>query len=316
MGPVEISNEIRASYSDPAMDALLGGVGDEQRPLTRHFTQSEEFFLKLEEELTVPQFSIHHDVRQPRPSPAYLASLLEVTGQVARLAPQVLKGLSWFFDPTEILRPGFYRLATCEGRPYLCLLRIDLVMRPSEATVIARGTNDTTPQYRSRRLFLESTVIPLAEAAEENGPARAFRVRQTISQTWIGEQGRGYFVQGIWMDADLTRFFSKLLLPPKRSTYPYYPYQCRYKTVCHSSIRFSPRARAESVPALHRCLGLLVPVMDRIEEAMKGTQFSEQMELFQELKRMVPASWYEEWESFRVEAYLNESEKKEFRIDD
>jgi hypothetical protein len=298
------------------MDALLAGVGDEQRPFTRHFNQSEEFFLKLEGEYTIPQFSIHHDVRLPRPSSLYLASLLKVTEQVTRLAPQVLKGLSYFFDPAEILRPGFYRLSTFEGRPYLSLVRIDLVMRPSESVVTVRGTNDITPQYRSNRLFLESTVIPLAEVAQESGQVQTFRVRQTISQTWIGEQGRGYFVQGIWMDADLTKFFSRLLLPPGRTTYPYYPYQCKYKTVCHSSIRFSPQARSESVPALHRSLTLLVPVMDRIEEKMKGARFSEQMEVFQELKRMVPPAWYEEWDTFRVESYLNESEKKEFRIED
>jgi hypothetical protein len=55
--------------------------------------------------------------------------------------------------------------------------------------------------------------------------------------------------------------------------------------------------------------------MARVEKEMKAG-FSEQMDFFRELKEKVPSAWYEPWKSIRVEAYLNESEKKEFRVED
>jgi hypothetical protein len=129
MEPVE-ANEIRLSYSDPGMDALLAGVGDDQRPVSRHFNQSEDFFVLLEDEYTVPHLSIHHDVRLAKPSAAYMAALLKVTGQLIRLAPQVFKGLTYFFNPVETLRPCFYQLHVVENREYLHLVRVDLMVSP------------------------------------------------------------------------------------------------------------------------------------------------------------------------------------------
>jgi hypothetical protein len=309
------SNEIRLSSSDRDMDALLARVGEESRSYSRHFNQSEDFFILLEDEYTVPHISIHHDVRLPKPSAAYAASLLEVTGQLARLAPQVFKDLTYFFNPVETLRPSFYHLYTVEDRSYLYLLRVDLMMHASEGTVIERGTSDTTPCYRSRKLFLEAAVVPLTGASSNGDGTGVFRVMQTVSQTWIGEKGRGYFREGIWMDADLTKFFSRLFLPADRRVYPYYPYPCKYQTVCLFPVRLSSGDRAAAAPTLHRSLAFLLPAMDRVEKEMRAG-FSEQMEVFRELKEKVPAAWYDPWKSIRVEAYLNESEKKEFRIED
>ena len=36
--------------------------------------------------------------------------------------------------------------------------------------------------------------------------------------TWKGESGEGYMIHGIWMDADINKFFSKLVLPKGRIT--------------------------------------------------------------------------------------------------
>jgi hypothetical protein len=194
-------------------------------------------------------------------------------------------------------------------------LKIDLMMKPTESTVVERGTNDRTPWYRSRRLFLEGTFIPLEEIIQEGDRLKAFRIRETISQTWIGEFGRGYFQQGIWMDADLTRFFSRLFLPPDRRSYPYFPFQCRYKTVCLSSIALSPDGRSSMLPGLDHALEFLLPVMDDIQAGLKGSTFSDDMPLFRELKGRVPLAWYAPWQSLRVETYLNEQDLKEFRIE-
>jgi hypothetical protein len=312
----QISNEIRVGFADQRINGLLESIGSEQRPYQRHFSQGEDFFLHLDGSLTVPHFQIHHDVRLREPSPEYAANLTTVTAQVARLAPQLLKDLTYFFDPAEIMRPCFYHVYRVDENLYLYLLRVDLMMRATESTVQERGTNDLTPEYVTRRLFLEPTIIPLEDVVLEDGKVTGFRIRQTISQTWIGEFGRGYFQQGIWMDADLTKFFSKLFLPAGRKTYPYYPYLCKYKTVCQSIIGLGPEQRAAAAPLLHRSLGFLLPAMEKIQAEMEHETFSEQMPVYLELKQAVPADWYEAWSNLRVQSYLNESDMKEFRIDD
>lgn len=312
----QISSEIRVRYSDAAINAILEAIGDGVGRVSRHFNQSEDFFLQLEGEYSVPHIPIHHDVRLSVPSQDYLSTLKSVTEQIAALAPQVLKGLTYFFDPSEILRPCFFQVYRVEESCYLYLLRIDLMMRATESTVRERGTNDVTPWYASRRLFLEDTIVPLLDVVRDNGTARSFRVRETISQTWIGEQGRGYFVQGIWMDSDLTKFFTRLFLPPNRKTYPYYPYLCKYKTVCQSVVTLSPDGRGKAVPSLHRVMGFLLPHMEEIQAAMKDTKFSEELPCFRELKARVPPAWYEVWANLRVEAYLNEADMREFKVED
>ena len=311
----QISNEIRVGYADQALNGLLRSIGSERRPFGRRFSQGEDFFISLEEPLTVPHFQIHHDVRRPEPSPAYLSTLAAVTEQIVRRAPQVLKGLTYFFDPAEILRPCFYHVYRIGEEFFLYMLHVDLMMRAAEGSVIERGTNDTTPAYSSRHLFLEATLIPLEEVVREGERVKGFRIRQTISQTWIGEYGRGYFQQGIWMDADLTKFFSRLFLPAEKKTYPYYPFLCRYKTVCQSIIGLDPDGRAAAVPLLHRSLEFLLPEMGRIQAEMKNSAFSEKMEIYRELKDRIPQSWYEAWQGIQVDVYLNDSDMREFRVE-
>ena len=313
----QISNEIRIGYADRDIDAILGAAAGARRPFTRHFSQGEEFFLKLEGEYTVPRFPIHHDVRLPHPSPAYLHALAQAIGQIAALAPQVMADLGYFFDPAEILRPCFFKLYRIEDRSYLYLLRVELAMRASDSAIVERGTNDATATFRTRKLFLENTIVPLAEVARgEDGRVQAVQVRPAISQTWIGEFGRGYFQQGIWMDLDLTRFFSRLFLPVGRKTYPFYPFLCKYKTVCQSVIDLSPEGRTTTMPSLHRAIGFLLPAMEAIQSEMRHGGFAEDMKIFRDLKARVPEAWYAPWEGIRVESYLNESEMKEFRVED
>jgi hypothetical protein len=311
----QISREIRVGSSDKETNALLARIDDAERPFSRHYNQNEDFFLLLPEEVDFPPFKIHHDVHQPEPPREYLSSLRGVLAQAIRLVPQCLKDLVYFFDPAEVLRPCFYHLYRVEESLYLYLLRIDLGMRAAESTVIERGTNDTTPRYRARRLYLEPMVIPLEEAVKGDGSLKGVRVREIISQTWIGERGHGYKQQGIWIDADLTRFFSRLFMPPNHRFYPYWPFLCRYRTVCQSVLDLSPKGRAALIPALHRALGFVAPAMERIQAVVRSEIPPEKLPLFQELKGRIPAPWYAPWEKVRVEAYLNDQEMKEYRIE-
>lgn len=310
------TNTIQAGVTDSALNALLAGAPGGERPLGRHFSQAEEFFVRTEAEYRVPRLAIHHDVRRPQPEPDYLARLGEVLAQLAALAPQLWQGLTYLFDPAEVLRPSFYQLYRLGERRYLYLLRLDLAYRPQAHRVLAPGDNDQSPAYSTRELYLESSFIPLQGVEAENGRVRNLLVDQAISNTWVGETGRGYFVQGIWMDNDLTRFFSRLFLPAGQRTYPYFPYLCKYRTVCLGLVRFSAAERERALPLLDRAYGFLKPVMGRVEASLKGRQFAEDNPLFRELKARVPESWYRPWEGLRVEAYLNEQDLKEYRLED
>jgi hypothetical protein len=314
--PVEqISDEIRIGYSDKGINALLDSIDERVGGFSRHFSQSEEFFVLLEDEFAVPHFPIHHDVRVTQPDQEYLEKLHSVLARIAELAPQLLKELVYFFDPAETLRPSFFKIYRVEESYYLYLLRIDLMMRPSMGTVIERGTNDTTPHYRTRKLFMESVIIPLEDVIRDDGKVKAFKIKQSISQSWIGEQGRGYFVQGIWMDQDLTKFFSKLFLPDGMRTYPFFPYLCKYKTVCQSVINLNPEGRKSTIPYFHRAMQFLAPLLEKIQAVMKNASFSEDNPFFRELKSKVPEKWFEAWKNIRVETYLNESDMREFRVE-
>jgi hypothetical protein len=315
--PVPLTtNAIQAKVTDPAVNALLAAAPGGERPLARHFSQTEEFFVRTEAEYHVPRLAIHHDVRRPQPDPGYVTRLAEVLAQLLRLAPQLWQGLTYLFDPAEVLRPSFFQLYSLGGRQYAYLLRLDLAYRPQAHRVLERGDNDLSPAFSTRELYLESSFIPLQGVETENGRVRALLVDQAISNTWVGETGRGYFVQGIWMDNDLTRFFSRLFLPAGQRTYPYFPYLCRYKTLCRSLIRFSAAERETALPQFHQAYEFLKPVMGRVESALKGREFSEDNPVFRELKSRVPESWYRPWEGLKVQAYLNEQDLKEYRIDD
>jgi hypothetical protein len=315
----QISNEIRVGWSDPELNGMLASIGAVTEPFSRHFTQFGDFFLVLGADYTMPSVRIHHDVRESKPRPEYLARLRETIASIARLAPQVFRGLGYFFDPTEILRPCFFQIARQGDDAFLYLLRLDLALKPGEGEVVEQGTNDATARWKSRSLFLEPVIVPLLEAPADGDALRGFRALQAISETWIGEVkvvgGIGYEKQGVWMDPRLTRFFSRLFLPAGSNLHPFHPFLCHYKTVCGMPLELSTEGRAAAIPRLQRALAFLLPVMDRIQSALGTEEFSEDLEIYRELKGKVPEKWYEPWRSVRIEAYLNDRDRKEYRID-
>jgi hypothetical protein len=304
---------------DPGLDETLSATCGGAKPFTRHLSQFGELFLMLEAEYEVPSLPIHHDVRRSQPAPGYLALLKKTIAEIARLAPQVFRGLGYFFDPTEILRPCFFEVHRQGADAFLYLLRLDLALKPTEGEVVERGTNDATVRWRSRKLFLEPVLVPLAEAPAAGSPPWGFRALQAISETYIGEASDWgalpFDKQGVWMDPRLTRFFSRLFLPPEARVHPFQPFPCRYMTVCGLPLELSIEGRQAAIPRLRRALAFLLPVMDRIQSTLRSADFSEDLEIYRELKRQVPASWYEPWRGLRVEAYLNENDRKEYRID-
>ena len=129
------------------------------------------------------------------------------------------------------------------------------------------------------------------------------------------ETGRGYFVQGIWMDHELTKFFSKLFVPTGKRLYPFYPFQCRYRTICSTVIATNAEERRTVPPQLHRALQFVSPVMDTIQDALRESDFSEQLDIFQALKRKVPQFWNTIWSDLQIKPYLNNQDMKEFVVE-
>lgn len=308
--------EIELNYSDPRINELLGRRSGTAVDYTRHFSSSEDFFLGLPTPLEVPSFPIHHDVRAKSPSFEYRAALEAVVAQLANLLPNVFHGLTYFFDPGEILRPSFFQLYRLGEQQYLYLVRVNIQYDPARHETVARSGNEYTASYRTREVPIEANLIPLRSIRNRNGKVEAFLVDQPISQTWIGETGRGYFVQGIWIDRELTKFFSKLVLPPEKRTYPYYPVTCKYRSICYAVVQFDPEKRKRWAVRLHKIRAMLYPHIGAIQDSLKHEDFSESMRLFQELQARVPPSWSEWYADLDVRAYLNEKERREFILND
>lgn len=309
-------NEIRLAYSDPQINSLAGSASPEARDSLygMKFGQNEEYFLELSRDIEIPHFPIHHDVRRREPSEQYLRALRATLNQLVILLPETFRDLSHLFEPSETLKPGFFHLYKVQESVYLYVLRIDLLDRPLETELVEAGTNETTPAYRTRRIYLESELIPLSGIDREEGRIRAFRVKQMVSNTWIGETGKGYQVRGIWMDADLSKFFSKLFLPEGKRVYPFLPFFCKYKTVCSFVPVPEGGSRKKALPVLHRALGFLEPEMDRIQGILKGSAFTESNEEFRALRNRIPPAWKELYRDVTVSPYLNARDMKEYEL--
>ena len=312
----QLANEIRLGYEDTVINDLLASPRvSPSAPYGLRYNQGEELFIELSEAFTVPSFPIHHDVRDSEPEPAYMQALREWAESLLSVAPDFFGDLTYFFDPGETLKPCFFKLYRCGEEQYLYLLRVNLVFRPLEMELLERGGNDRTASYRSRRLFLESDFIPLSSILDQEDRPATLVVKQTVSQTWIGETGKGYFVRGIWMDTELTKFFSKLVMTPLKRSYPFYPLTCKYKTICMTVPNPLCEERKRLLPYLHAAIGFLAPEMERIQAALRGADFSENLPIFTELKAKADESLRKPWTEVQVTPYLNADDQKEFRLE-
>ncbi len=296
---------IRVGPREPSINALLTGIASDDTRWTRHYNQNEELFLELDGNITVPSLPIHHDVRHPLPAAEYVDSVRKVVAQLCRIAPGMLRELTFTFNPADVLRAHFHRLYTAEqGDCFLYMLNVDLTYRPAEHAAITRGTNDRTAEYCGRRVFVESLLVPVR--AEGGESPSAFRVLHSFSQTWLFERGSGYFKQGVWIDQDLTRFFSRLFLPAGVRAYPFYPFVCRYRTLCEALIDLAPPARRSRLPYLKRALDFIAPIGERIGRSE---------DFLLELKRLLPREWGSFYRDLGVRAYLNAEGNKEFLVE-
>ncbi len=312
----QLQNEIRVASLDPGINAVLAAIPAEVEDADFGvlFNQSEELHLVLPSELLFPKLPIHHDVHEPEPPASYAHALRDFVADLVKILPSSFRGLTYYFDPAEILRPCFYRLYKVEDSVYLFHLRIDLALHPFEGEILEGGSNNQTAAYRSNKLWIESEIVPLDAVMWELGRVKAFRIHQMISNTWIGETRRGHYIQGIWMDDGLSRFFTKLFLPEGTRIYPWFPLFCKYKTVCASSPGTGPAARRRILPLLHRAISFLGPEMERIQRSLKDSEFSDKMPEFLEIRSRVPPAWKEIFQGYSSRPYLNGRDMKEYSL--
>ncbi len=309
------SDEIRLSYTNLEINEMLKSPDRVPGSWSCHYNQNEGFFLKLPKAVTVPHFPVYHKIEQTNPSADYLKALKSFLSDVVSQAPQVFEGLTYFFDPAEIFHPCFFQLYKLGDLHFLYLVRLDLSYKANEAEIVGAGTNDITHKFVTNHLFIECDFIPLDEVVLNNGRVQAFKIKQYISQTWIGETGRGYFLQGIWMDEELTRFFSRLFIPAGRRSYPYFPFTCKYKTVCHTVINVDPDGRKRHLPYLIKAIDFLNPRLMDIQKSLKNKEFNEALPEFIKMKKEVPEYWSGVWGSLVVTPYLNDKDMKEFLVE-
>lgn len=285
---------------------------DGKRPYKTCFNHSEDFFIELDEPFTVRAFPIHHDLDKPEPSSLYLELLKDFLSQIFRLVPDIFSGLVYFFDPNDTLRPAFYRLYEMGGKYFLYILRLEIKPRPLEATIIKAGSNDNIPEYSSRKLFLESEVIPL----ERKAPGKdGLFIKRIISSTWIGETGRGFRVKGIWMDSHLSKFFTRLFLDEGQRIYPFFPLSCKYETIIANSIILTPSGRALFIKHLLESMAIIEPHIEEIQDSLRVESFSPNNSVFRAIKNSLKPENFGFYRQFRIEAYLNSDERKEYILE-
>lgn len=298
-----------------AVQKQLQNLSPEIPEYSAHFSQTEEFFIQLEDEIQIPRLPIHHDVRKMRPDPEMEDALSEAIGTAISAVPGLFRGMNCFFLPQDPIKPGFYSLSRFQGKLYMILIRLDLSFRPNQFVITKPGTNDISSAYNCRRLYMEADILPVGELIKGDDRLHDQAViTRSISDTWIGESGRGYLIQGIWIDRDITKFLSKAVSPLNARMYPYFPLNCKYQAICHNLVQVLPERRKEIVPKLHNFRILLKDYIGAIQKVLKTATFNNDLPLLKEIQQKIPRSWNEYLENVRLEPYLNENSQKEFRV--
>ena len=309
----QILNVISISQTYNEIDKIIENC-KEQNAYTMHFSQNEDFFLKIKKTVIIPPFKVHHDINNPYPDDEYMTSLISIMEELLPFINCIVADTAYFFDPAEPLRPVFYKLYNFEEKYYLYLVRFDLSFKPHDCEIIEKGDNDITHKFSTENIFLDIDILPIEKLTERDTNTTDYFIKQSISRTWIGETGRGYFIQGIWMDNDLTKFFTNIFLPENILSYPYYPFICKYRTLTHFPLQFDPLYRGKHVAILDRSYNCLLPFMREIEKVFKDSVFDKEMDIYKNIKEKIDTNWYNDFSSLKIDRYLNNHGMKEYEI--
>lgn len=308
-------NRLILGSGDSVMDRILARISPgSMEGCTFHFSQGEDFFVQLPETVTIPSFPVHHAHDDPAITPREAEAMAESLEKLGPwLKPWIGEG-HFFFDPTANTRPAFVEMLRFEDRTYASIISVDLSFHASCGTMQDRGSNDDTCVFSTRSFFLDCDLVPVDSMEYTPRGRLELSVIQNVSDTWIGETGKGYFLQGIWLDRDINKFLSRLAVPPGLRTYPWYPLNCKYRSICYQLVQPGQEARHRALQILHHMRKLVVPNMGIVERALREDDFSEEMDSFQRLRSGIPPSIPRHFESCRVRTYLNEQEMREHEI--
>lgn len=311
---VNITGDIPVNLRDPRIDALIRARDHQVRDFAIHFDQAEDMFLVLQDTYEVPRLPLNHDFRSSRPPDGYREILAQVIARLTELAPQVFDGTTYFYDNSNLFRPGFFQLYSYRRQAFAYIVRIDLQFRTRKHEAMEQRDNATSPRYRSRNLYLEADMVPIQLSEDPGDDIRTLQVEQIVSSTWAGERGWGRHREGIWIDRDLAQFFSRLFVPTRRRIHPWYPFSCKYKSISQTVIDMDRAQRRSNLTLLQHARAFVRPHMKRIEKALKESGFSPDMEDFKALKADVPSWWKDQFRGVQVERFLNDHGDVEFRI--
>lgn len=290
--------------SSDILSSTEGSKGLTSSIPTIWYNQSEDQFIQLTTPLKIPSFPVHHDIHNYSPPEQYEIKLRHICTQCVSQYPAIFAGTTWAFDPTSILTPYFYRIETYEDTHYLYMCRIDLTARPLETEMIEQGSNAHTHSYRTNRLYIECDWFPLAGTSDTS-----LEIATSIPATWKGEAGQGYMIHGIWMDSDINKFFSKLILPSGTRNHPFYPLTCKRHCV-------SMNAFGQNGPQLlHHARTRIEPALEEILTYLNNFSFSEIAPIFTSLKKEFEEDLLLQWKTLVVRPYLNERDSKEYQVD-
>ncbi len=294
----------------PQINSLLADLDTDEIPASSHFTADERFFLKLPEAVEIQSFPIHHDVRKNTPPKRFLDSMISTLSSLTDHVPGLFRGCTYTFDPAYPLEPLFYRILRNNGERYVYMFKLALSYSPAAHEVVRRGSNDVSPSYRTNRLPVDSFLLPLVQA-----DAGTLKIRRYISSTWIGETGRGYLTQGIWMDRDFTRILSQIVLKEHAKTHPWYPVCVRQNTLGYAPVEHTRHAIDSLLPHIARLEAFFAPHMSEIETLLRNGEKTRIAELADELTARYPPDERKRYTQFQTKAYLNEFDQKEYRIE-
>lgn len=217
----------------------------------------------LREPLRIPSLPIHHHFQKAEPSSSYLTAIEGWLHRLRRLLPESFLGMQWGFEPSNALSPALFE----EVGPFLMVIRFDLSFRRAFHRLVKRGDNDRTAEYETDRVFFTFDFLPLLPKQREAG---CYDVRPLFDTTWVGEKGRGYYLQGIWMDDSLTEFFSRLVHPDLEISFPYYPLRCRFRSLSANTPNLDQGTRSRLVHLLQKILDLPDNVFKEIQITLKN----------------------------------------------
>lgn len=294
-----------------SVNGLLSATQSDDIPASSHFSVDEQFFLKLSDPIRIPRFPVHHDVRNPVPDEEYLGSLTPALTELIDRSPGLFRACRYSFDPAYPHEAVFYRLLNAGSESFVYIFRVSLSFVPRMHVVVEKGTNDYTASYWTNRIPVDALIMPVARVDSD-----AIRVERYISSTWIGETGRGYLTQGIWVDRDFSKILSRIVNPNSSRTYPWFPVSTRYNTISYRPIELTMGAIDELTQHVATIRHSLAPRMSEIESLLRSGDREALSGLAERLASAFPEGERERYRGIRTKAYLNEFDQKEYQIED